>query len=182
LAISKRIVEMMDGTIWVESEPDKGSRFAFTIHVGIADSSEDDGAGDFESDAEYADEFVGKRILLAEDIDVNREIVQLLLEPTGVRIDEAGDGKVAVEMYEANPTAYDLILMDVQMPQMDGYEATRRIRALGTPEAKTVPIVAMTANVFREDIEKSLESGMDAHVGKPLDLTQLLQTLRRFLH
>jgi signal transduction histidine kinase len=181
LAISKRIVEMMDGTIWVDSEPGKGSTFAFTIHVGIADSSGSETEEDVGASSEYADEFAGKRILLAEDIDVNREIVQLLLEPTGIRIDEAADGKIAVEMFTANPEAYDLILMDVQMPQMDGYEATRQIRASDAPQGKTIPIVAMTANVFREDIEKSLESGMDAHVGKPLDLTQLLQTLRKFL-
>ncbi|MDR1572255.1 MAG: response regulator [Clostridiales Family XIII bacterium] len=124
--------------------------------------------------------FAGRRILLAEDVSINREIVLALLEPTEIQIDCAENGAEALRLFSENPAAYDMVFMDVQMPEMDGYEATRRIRALDCPEAKTVPIIAMTANVFREDIEKCLESGMNAHVGKPLDFEDVLAVLRRY--
>ena len=127
------------------------------------------------------DKFEGYNILLAEDVDINREIVITLLEPTLLKIDCAEDGEMAVDMFGAAPDKYDMIFMDVQMPKMDGYEATRAIRALDTPRAKSVPIVAMTANVFREDIERCLESGMNSHVGKPLDFNEVMDKLRTFL-
>jgi signal transduction histidine kinase/DNA-binding response OmpR family regulator len=120
------------------------------------------------------------RILLVEDIEVNREIVKALLEPVSPLIDCAEDGEQALEIYGRSPDAYAIIFMDVQMPVMDGYEATRRIRALASPRARSVPIVAMTANVFREDIEKCLESGMDDHVSKPLDLGELHAVLGKY--
>ncbi|MDR0290699.1 MAG: response regulator [Treponema sp.] len=125
--------------------------------------------------------FEGWRILIAEDVEINREIVLALLEPTKLEIDCAENGAQAVEMFSRSPEKYDMILMDVQMPEMDGYEATRRIRALDCPEARTVRIVAMTANVFREDIENCLEAGMDSHVGKPLDFDEVLDKLRTYL-
>ncbi|MDR0863115.1 MAG: response regulator [Oscillospiraceae bacterium] len=296
LAISKRIVELMDGRIWVDSELGNGSRFAFSVSVGRADTETDADAfsvrglrilvveGDeatrswfaraalrlgaevtfapsvaeiggtydvyfvdsvsaaaelqkaresavvilaapknhseedaakaagvkailekpfFSSDllsavAEslgsatggslavnsadaYDDEFAGKRILLAEDIAINREIVMSLLESTGVTIDEAENGRVALDMYAANPESYDIIFMDVQMPELDGYEATRKIRQMGFEHAETVPIIAMTANVFREDIDRCMEAGMNAHVGKPFELAQITEILRLYL-
>jgi signal transduction histidine kinase/DNA-binding response OmpR family regulator len=125
--------------------------------------------------------FEGYRVLLAEDVEINREIVLALLEPTGLSVDCAENGAAALAMFEAAPGGYDMIFMDVQMPQMDGYEATRRIRALDVPKAKTIPIIAMTANVFREDVERCLESGMNDHVGKPLDLDEVLKRLRDYL-
>jgi signal transduction histidine kinase/DNA-binding response OmpR family regulator len=125
--------------------------------------------------------FAGRRILLVEDVEINREIVKGLLEPTQLEIDCAENGVEAVNMFTAAPHKYDMIFMDIQMPEMDGYEATRRIRALELPKAKTVPIVAMTANVFREDIEKCLNAGMDAHVGKPIDFEEVLNHLRSYL-
>ena len=125
--------------------------------------------------------FEGKCILLAEDVEINREIVLALLEPTHLQIDCAENGAEAVRMFSEAPDKYDMIFMDVQMPEMDGYEATRSIRALNIPKAGTIPIVAMTANVFREDIEKSLEAGMNGHIGKPLDFEQVLQQLHRYL-
>jgi signal transduction histidine kinase/DNA-binding response OmpR family regulator len=152
--------------------------------------------------------FEGRRILLVEDVDINREIVQALLEPTGLKIDCAENGLEAVRMYSDAPEIYDMILMDVQMPKMDGYEATRRIREIEAKnatsmefpkeqkttsftEGKTrsynrdlhgqIPIVAMTANVFREDIEKCLEAGMDNHLGKPLNFDEVLNKLRTYL-
>ena len=130
-------------------------------------------------------------MLLAEDVEINREIVEALLEPTAVRIDCAENGIEAVRLFTASPDAYDMIFMDVQMPEMDGYEATRRIRAFekerrenmaGAPEIpREVPIIAMTANVFREDVEKCLEAGMNDHVGKPLDVDEVLSKLRVYL-
>jgi CheY-like chemotaxis protein len=186
LAISKRIVEAMGGTIWLESELGRGSTFSFTVSLPVAD----DMARDEQRESERAEEtgeavfdidLAAYRILLVEDIEVNRTIVNALLEPTEVVIDEAQNGLEALRMFENDPARYDLILMDVQMPEMDGYTATREIRALDVPEAQTVPVIAMTANVFREDIELALDAGMNAHIGKPIDLGKLLELLNRYL-
>jgi CheY-like chemotaxis protein len=125
--------------------------------------------------------FAGQRILLAEDVEINREIVLALLEPTQLEIDCAKNGLEAVRMFSEAPLKYSMIFMDVQMPEMDGYEATRRIRALDIPNAQTIPIVAMTANVFREDVEKCIQAGMNSHVGKPLDFDEVLDRLRTYL-
>ena len=127
--------------------------------------------------------YEGKRILLAEDVEINREIVLALLEPTGLAIDCAATGVEALEMYTTAPSAYQMVFMDIHMPEMDGYEATRRIRAweAETGVEKGVPIVAMTANVFKEDIERCLAAGMDGHVGKPLDLDEVMKVLERYL-
>jgi CheY-like chemotaxis protein len=114
-------------------------------------------------------------------VEINQEIVISLLEPTSLAIECAQNGAQAVRMFSAQPDRYDMIFMDVQMPEMDGYEATRRIRSLAAARAKEVPIVAMTANVFREDIEKCLEAGMNDHLGKPLDLGEMFDKLRRYL-
>jgi CheY-like chemotaxis protein len=126
---------------------------------------------------EKAANFEGRRILLAEDVEINREIVQALLEPTSLAIDCAENGAEAVRLFNESPEAYDMIFMDIQMPEMDGYEATRKIRELN----KQIPIIAMTANVFREDIEKCLAAGMNDHVGKPLDFEEVLNKLREYL-
>ncbi|AEF82678.1 GAF domain-containing hybrid sensor histidine kinase/response regulator [Leadbettera azotonutricia] len=188
LAISKRIVEMMGGNIWVESELGKGASFIFTAVLekgkdekviqlegqgGEAEAEKDEGA------------FGGSTILLAEDVDINREIVLSLLEPTRIAIDCAENGVQAVKLFTENPGKYDMIFMDVQMPEMDGYEATRKIRELekssAAKQVPQIPIIAMTANVFREDVEKCLEAGMNGHVGKPLDLEEVISTLRQYL-
>jgi CheY-like chemotaxis protein/anti-sigma regulatory factor (Ser/Thr protein kinase) len=128
-----------------------------------------------------ADDFSGYRLLLVEDVEINREIVFELLAPTGIEISFAENGVQALKIFTAEQGRYDMIFMDVQMPEMDGYEASRRIRALNMAGAATVPIVAMTANVFREDIEKCLESGMDDHVGKPLDFDLVLAKMRKYI-
>jgi CheY-like chemotaxis protein len=133
--------------------------------------------------------FAGRHILLVEDVEINREIVQTLLESTKLELDCAENGAEAVRMFSEAPDKYDMIFMDIQMPEMDGYEATQRIRAF---EAQTgsassngvvrgVPIIAMTANVFREDIEKCLAAGMNSHVGKPLDFEEVMSRLRLYL-
>jgi signal transduction histidine kinase/DNA-binding response OmpR family regulator len=127
------------------------------------------------------DDFSGNRILLAEDMEINREILISLLEPCSLSFDCADNGAEAVQLFTQAPEKYDLIFMDVQMPEMDGYEATRLIRSSGAANAEAVPIIAMTANVFQEDIEKCLAAGMNAHIGKPLELDDLLKTLRTWL-
>lgn len=124
--------------------------------------------------------FAGRHVLLAEDMEINREIVLALLEETGLTFSCAENGVQAVEMFRQNPAAYDIIFMDIHMPEMDGYEATEQIRALPTPKAKTIPIIAMTANVFREDIEKCLAAGMNSHVGKPIDFDEVMERLAKY--
>jgi len=125
--------------------------------------------------------FKKRCVLLAEDIEINREVVLALLEPTEVKIECAENGARAVQMFSENSEKYDMIFMDIQMPEMNGYEATRAIRALEDPKAKTIPIIAMSANVFREDVEKCLEAGMNGHLGKPLDLNDVLSQMRKYL-
>lgn len=132
---------------------------------------------------EYApDEFIGKKILLVEDIEINREIMIGLLDETGIQIEIAENGLIACEKFAKNPSAYDLIFMDIHMPEMDGYEATTQIRSMVLPQSKNVPIIAMTANVFKEDIEKCLEVGMDDHIGKPIDWDTLMAKLRYYFN
>jgi len=128
------------------------------------------------------DDFSNRTILLVDDVEINREIVISLLEPTHIAIDCAENGRQAYEMAAKNPDKYDIIFMDIQMPEMDGYESTRLIRAFDNPHTNVVPIIAMTANVFREDIEKSIEVGMNGHIGKPIDFNEVLKELRRYLN
>ena len=125
--------------------------------------------------------FAGKRMLIAEDLEINREILLGLLDDTGLIIDCAGNGKDALDMIEAAPDKYDIVFMDVQMPQMDGLEASRRIRAIPAVQYAKLPIIAMTANVFKEDIEACLAAGMDDHLGKPLDIDNVFEKLRKYL-
>jgi CheY-like chemotaxis protein len=134
-----------------------------------------------EAQTDISSLFLGRRILLVEDVEINREIVQALLEPSKLEIDCAENGLEAVRMFSEAPEKYDMIFMDVQMPEMDGYDATRHIRALNIPKAKTIPIVAMTANVFRDDIERCIKAGMNSHVGKPLDFNEVMERLRTYL-
>lgn len=127
------------------------------------------------------DYFKGRHILLAEDIEINREIAGALLAPTELDIDFAETGLEALRKFSENPGKYELILMDIHMPEMDGYEATRKIRALPDPRAQSIPIVAMTANVFREDIEKCIAAGMNDHIGKPIDIEELIRKLETYM-
>ena len=129
---------------------------------------------------ENIDDFSMMTILLVDDIQVNREIIILLLEHTGIHVACAENGVEAIEKYSASPEAFDLIFMDVQMPEMDGYEATRRIRALQSKQAREVPIVAMTANVFKEDVERCLACGMNDHVGKPVSPEEIMAKIKQW--
>ena len=134
-----------------------------------------------EADTDVTGIFKDYSILLAEDVEINREIVLTLLEPTLLQIDCAENGVEAVRMFTEAPYKYKLIFMDIQMPEMDGYEAACRIRALDAPNAGTVPIIAMTANVFKEDIDNCFAAGMNGHIGKPIDFDDVLITLRTYL-
>jgi signal transduction histidine kinase/CheY-like chemotaxis protein len=183
LSICKKIIKMMNGDIWIDSELGKGASFVFTVQLRRVGQSLSgaDGNSIGESSDSKIENFKGHCILLAEDVEINREIVMSLLEPTELEIDCAANGVEAVKMFRTSPERYDMIFMDMQMPQMDGLEATRKIRALDLPNAKGIPIVAMTANVFKEDIDKCLDAGMNAHVGKPIALSEVMEMLRRYL-
>jgi len=182
LAISKRIVELMGGEIRIESELGKGSKFIFTIQTKrvqapLNETMDDDHDGTHTQHYDFK-EFT---ILIAEDIDINREIMSAVLAETGISIDYAENGRVAVTMFEKSHEKYDLILMDINMPDIDGYEATRQIRAFDLKKAGDIPIIAMTANVFKEDIEKCINAGMNAHTGKPIDADELFKKLSQHL-
>jgi signal transduction histidine kinase len=184
LAISQNLVKLMGGLITVESQPGKGSVFEFTLDMEKAARDMEQQVlhqqGNSLKDEER--DFAGKRILLTEDIDINREIIKELLAGTHVEIHDAEDGARALNIFSASPAGfYDLIFMDVQMPNMDGYEASERIRSLDRPDAKTVPIIAMTANAYKEDIDKALASGMNGHLAKPIDIEEVMKTLDKYL-
>ncbi|MDR3308289.1 MAG: response regulator [Coriobacteriales bacterium] len=185
LTISKNIADAMGGSLNASSILGAGSTFTFTATVGKANTQDrltsagatEDAPFELSEDEVYAD----STILIAEDIDVNREIILAVLEPTQIHIDCAQNGKEAVRLFAAHPERYNLIFMDIQMPEMDGYEATRSIRAMSIPPAASVPLIDMTAIVFREDVEPSLAAGMNGHIGKPLDIKEVYTQLRTYL-
>ena len=171
LAISKQLIEMMDGRIRVESELGEGSTFLFNTWLKIASPGETEKARNARTSGEL--NLSGKRILLVEDSEINQMIAANLLEKHGATVETANDGREGFQKFTNNPGRYDLVFMDIQMPVMDGYEATKSIRESGAPRADSIPIVAMTANVFKEDVDRAFRSGMNGHVGKPLDLEQI---------
>ena len=190
LSIVKRFTQLMGGGIHVTSVQGSGSTFTVDLPFGkIKESgkptrfSDIDGRSDLARDCYVIDyDFKGKRILLVEDNELNREIAEELIGATGASVESAEDGVQAVEKFKESAEGYyDLILMDVQMPHMDGYEATRCIRALGSSDAQKVPIFAMTANAFAEDVQKSREAGMNAHISKPLDIRAVYKQMNRYL-
>jgi len=180
LALSKNIVQMMDGDIWVESVEGKGSKFTFTVTLSC--NGDTTTKSDTTDDVGDVDDLTGKTVLLVEDMEINCEIILALLEPTNVSVECAECGETALEMFKANPGKYDIIFMDIQMPGMDGYETTRCIRKLDHPNASAVPIVAVSANVFKEDIDQCYASGMNGHIGKPVYVEELFAQLRKYLH
>lgn len=179
LALCRRLVELMGGRIHVQSAPGKGSVFRVELPFGVGrdDIFAPDMAG--AGPEEQPGCLRGLRVLMAEDGDINREIMEVLLSGMGVQCTAVSNGQEALEAWRAHAGDIDLILMDVQMPVMDGYTATREIRADSRPEASTVPIVAMTAYAMRGDAERSLQAGMNAHLTKPVDVRELTLTLKR---
>lgn len=177
LAISRRIVRMMDSDIKLESEPGKGSSFSFCVKLQPV-------SGEKTTVTSQPEEisFPGKRILVVEDNELNMEIICTILENYGIETEQAVNGKEAVRrMEESVPGYYDMIFMDIMMPEMDGLEATRTIRNLDREDCKKIPIYAMSANAFDEDVKRSLASGMNGHLSKPVNLQVLEKTLRKVL-
>ena len=177
LAISRRIVRMMDSDIKLESEPGKGSSFSFSVKLQPV-------SGEKTTVTSQPEEisFPGKRILVVEDNELNMEIICTILENYGIKTEQAVNGKEAVRrMEESVPGYYDMIFMDIMMPEMDGLEATRTIRNLDREDCKKIPIYAMSANAFDEDVKRSLASGMNGHLSKPVNLQVLEKTLQKVL-
>ncbi len=182
MAIVKKLVDMQGGTIEVESELGKGSRFIVTFEHPIADESLYKQEEQKDTSAQGAELIKGKRILLAEDNDLNAEIALFILRNMGLEVERVEDGAQCVSTLEQQPAGtYDLIFMDVQMPKMDGYTATQNIRALDDKEKAAIPIVAMTANAFAEDRERALAAGMNGHIAKPIDVKKLERVLLQLL-
>ena len=182
LAISQNIIEQIGGAIEVESEYGKGSVFSFTILVLKPSPSSSEIYAETVQPAKKDYDFSGKTILLVEDLEINRTIVMALLEQTGVSFDCAQDGLIAYDMFVNNPNRYNLIYMDMHMPIMDGLLTTEKIRALDTEYARTIPIIAMTANAFDEDVIACLNAGMNDHIAKPIDTDELLKKTSYYLN
>jgi CheY-like chemotaxis protein/two-component sensor histidine kinase len=179
LAISQNLVSMMGGEILAASEAGSGSVFTFSLRLPKGKSLPKE---EPQEDLPATVSLSGKRILLCEDIEINRLIVIELLEETGLEIDEAADGEEAVQRFKDSPEGYySLIFMDIQMPRMGGYEAAGIIREMPRPDARTVPIVAMTANAYKEDIDRAFASGMNGHLSKPIDIDAVKRILQELL-
>ena len=181
MAIAKNIIELMNGTISVESEKGAGTKFTVVVTLGNDASGSGEAAGAALPEKKRA-ELSGRNILLAEDVAINAEIMKEIVSVKGAKIDHAENGKRALEMFLASEiTHYAAILMDVRMPEMDGLEAAERIRIQDRPDAATIPIIALTANAFDEDVERSLQAGMNAHLSKPVEPERLYRTLEELI-
>ena len=177
LAIVKQMVTLMEGTIECQSAVGKGTTFTVTLTLPLDSVQSSSVAAD---SSLTKDEFAGMRILVAEDNDINWEVINVLLDEYGIKSDRAADGKECVALLQ-NPESphYDCILMDIQMPVMNGREAAKIIRSSKNSYLQNIPIIAMTADAFAEDVFACLESGMDAHISKPIDMTQVLTLLKK---
>ena len=180
MPIAKNLVELMGGTIEVESKENVGTTLTVYLRLAAVEQSEHQATAHSADTA--ANPLEGKSFLVAEDNDINAEIIGELLELSGAKCEIAENGEIAVELFErSKPGRYDMILMDVQMPVMDGYAATRAIRSSEHPEAKTIPIVAMTANAFAEDVNNSFNAGMNAHLAKPVSLDNIKGVVEKLI-
>lgn len=184
MAITKSIIDLMDGTIDIMTAPGSGTEIIIRLKFRLA--QEEDISKALESALEQTEQadtdFSGKRLLLVEDNQINMEIADMILTRAGFIVEKAENGKIALDKVAASePGYYDAVLMDIQMPVMDGYEAARAIRALNDPALASIPILAMTANAFKEDEKASKEAGMQAHIAKPIDADVLMETLRSVL-
>ena len=181
LSIMKSIVDLMGGTIEVLTSPGSGTGIIIRLKMKLAEKSDLPEEIPQPSGHAAAD-FTGKRLLLVEDNIVNMEIADMILTQMGFTVDKAENGQVAVDLVSSSePGTYDVILMDIQMPVMDGYEAAKRIRELDDPLLAGIPIVAMTANAFAEDVRAAKDAGMQGHIAKPVDIAVMEQTLSEIL-
>jgi CheY-like chemotaxis protein len=180
MPIVKRLIEFMEGTIEVRSKKGEGSTFIVTIPHKIADKAD---LVEHSANAELdTEKFKGKKILLAEDNELNAEIAIEILTEVGFEVDRAEDGQICVDMLQrAEDYFYDVILMDIQMPNLNGYEATKAIRAMNEPAKADIPIIAMTANAFEEDKRDAQRAGMNGHLAKPINVRELYKTLMGIL-
>lgn len=185
MSITKSIIDLMNGEIYVDSEIGKGTTFTVLLHF---DAAEELICNSFSAENKNSRierktfDFSGRRFLIVEDNQLNRKIVNGMFMLTGAVVENADDGQIAVSMFErSHPGYYDAVLMDVLMPNVDGYEASRIIRSMNRSDAKTIPIFAMTANAFEEDKKKSIEAGMDYHVSKPIDFNVMFEKLDEFI-
>lgn len=178
MAITKKIIDMLGGSISVNSQEGKGSEFIVSLDCKVVEESETEKNDAIEQVLELKQNFRNKKILLVEDNQFNMEIASEVLTDAGFIVDTADDGTVAVEkVSDSQNCCYDLVLMDVQMPKMDGYTATRKIRALSDKTKSSIPIIAMTANAFEEDKEKAFQAGMNGFITKPIDIEKMNRIL-----
>ncbi|MBR1736071.1 MAG: amino acid permease, partial [Firmicutes bacterium] len=183
MAITKNILDIMGGKISFETEKGKGTEFTVSVNFKHCEPQETEKTKRKIEDSKGPHNFGGKRLLLVEDIDINRDIAQTLLGNFGFKVETATNGQEAVDMVASSlPFYYDAVLMDIQMPVMNGYEATKNIRSLGNKDLANTPIIAMTANAFSEDIQKAAEHGMNGHIAKPIDINAMVRTLKEVLN
>ncbi|MBR4328340.1 MAG: response regulator, partial [Candidatus Riflebacteria bacterium] len=190
MSITKSIVDMMNGEIKVDSEKNVGTTFTLTLTLTnsdqkpeeIEEGSQIDSSKSADSVNNKKAELKGRRILLAEDMAVNAEIIKMVLSMREIKVEHAVNGKIAVDMFANSSEGYfDAVLMDMRMPEMDGLEAAKHIRAMDRDDAKVIPIIALTANAFEEDVQRSLQAGLNAHLSKPVEPETLFVTLESFI-
>ena len=175
LAITKKMVDLMGGKIECQSKEGEGTTFIVTLELEV---SENEKNADFQE--ENDSDLTGMKILVAEDMDVNWEIISTLLEMYGIKCRRAENGKVAVDtLRNIQSDEFDVVFMDIQMPVMNGLEATREIRKLENPHAASIPIIAMTADAFSENVAECFEAGMNAHIAKPIDINNVVRELKK---